>query len=333
MSEHSLPGGYVLYSVELVKRWRVTAEELLEGSGLDLDALADPRTRVPIPTIVYVLERARALTGERTYGYYLGVQMRVSAHGYLGAAARSARTMREAIDLTIRFMPVVTTALSLRLEIAGGDAALIVDEHADFGRERDTVLLATLIGIWQIGLAMSGVDPSGHADLALPEPDYLPELLRVAPRVRFRQPATRLFFDVTKLDVPYGLADPVALQLATDACERILSSRKGESPATARVRGLVMHVKGNELSLEHVAAALGVSTRTLKRQLAAEGSSFSALIDEERRARATFLLGSPDVSLKEVAGRLGYANLSNFTRAFVRWTGQTPTAYRSKRSG
>jgi AraC-like DNA-binding protein len=331
MTEHSLPGRYVLYSVELVKRWRVTPEELLDGSGLDLDALADPRTRVPIPAIVGVLERARALTAEPAYGYYLGVQMRVSAHGYLGAAARAARTMREALDLTLRFMPVVTTTLSLRLEVHGRDASLIVDEHADFGGERDTVLLATLIGLWQIAVALSGIDPQGYADLALPAPLYLPELQRIAPRVRFGQPATRLFFEASRLETPYGLADPVALQLATGECERILSSRKSEAGTTGRVRSIVMHVKGHELSLEHVAAALHLSTRTLKRQLAAEGSSFSELVDDERRARATFLLGSPDLSLKDIAGRLGYANLSNFTRAFLRWTGQTPTAYRSRR--
>ena len=328
MTEHTMPGAYVLYSVELVKRWRVTADALLAGSGLDLDALSDPRTRVAIPTIVGILERARALTGERAYGFWLGVQMRVSAHGYVGTAARSAPTMREAIALSIRFMPVVTTALSMRLEVTGDDAALIVDEYADFGRERDTVLLAALIGMSQIGLALSGRDPVGYADLALPEPDYHAELLAIGARIRFNQPANRLLFDASMLDVPYAMADPVALQLALYECERLLDSSKAEAPTTARVRSLVTHVRGKDLSLEHFAQALGVSTRTLKRQLAAEGSTFSALVDEERRARATFLLESPAVSLKDVADRLGYANLANFTRAFLRWTGQTPTAYR-----
>jgi AraC-like DNA-binding protein len=329
MTEHTMPGGYVLYSVELVKRWRITADELLAGSGLDLASLSDPRTRVPIGTIVGILERARALTREPAYGFWLGVQMRVSAHGYLGVAALSAPTMRAAIDLSIRFMPVVTTALSMRLEVVGNDAALILDEHADFGRERDTVLLAGLIGVWRIGMALSGHHLDGYADLVLPEPDYYRQLLALGPHIRFDQPANRLLFDASMLDTPYAMADPVALQLALDECERLLGTRTPEAPATGRVRSLVTHVKGKDLSLEHFAEALGVSARTLKRQLAAEGASFSALVDEERRARATFLLGSPDVSLKDIADRLGYANLANFTRAFLRWTGQTPTAYRA----
>src|SRR5450755_596229 len=102
MTDHTMPGGYVLYSVELVKRWRITADEFLEGSGFDLETLSDPRTRVPVETIVKLVERARALTREPAYGYYLGLQMGVTAHGLLGMAVMSAPTMREAIDLAIR---------------------------------------------------------------------------------------------------------------------------------------------------------------------------------------------------------------------------------------
>ncbi len=73
-----------------------------------------------------------------------------------------------------------------------------------------------------------------------------------------------------------------------------------------------------------MATALHVSPRTLKRQLAAEGVSFSALIEKERRERATILLASPALSIKMVAERLGYSNVANFSRAFERWTGKSP---------
>jgi hypothetical protein len=92
MAIHTMPGLYVLYSVELLKRWRITADEFLEGSGLDVEALSDLRTRVPLETMIALLGRARALTGEPVYGYYLGLQMGVTAHGLLGMAVLSAPT-------------------------------------------------------------------------------------------------------------------------------------------------------------------------------------------------------------------------------------------------
>jgi len=56
--------------------------------------------------------------------------------------------------------------------------------------------------------------------------------------------------------------------------------------------------------------------------------SYSALIEEERRTRALVLLRSSGIPTKEIAERLGYSNVANFLRAFRRWTGQTPAAFR-----
>ena len=82
------------------------------------------------------------------------------------------------------------------------------------------------------------------------------------------------------------------------------------------------------LGLDETARALGLSTRTLKRRLAAEGTDFTPLLDEQRRHRALLLLRSADLSVEAVAEQVGYSDVANFTRAFRRWSGTTPTAYR-----
>jgi AraC-like DNA-binding protein len=330
MDTHSMPGTYVLYSTELVKRWGISATELLDGTGLSPEELSDPRVRVPIASITAILERARELTGEPAYGMFLGLQMRISAHGYLGAAALVASTMREAVTLSIQFMPILTSALSLRLRVEGKEASLIVEENADFGAARDSVLLAALIGMAQISQSLAGQRIPGSADLALPEPTYGQRIQAMGARVRFGQPAHRLFFDAAMLDLPYKMADPVALLAARDQCERILGAIAQTPRVTARVRALFGREKGGIPSLRSVAQTMHVSPRTLKRQLAAEGTSFSRIEDDERREKAMFLLSSPGLSLKEVADRLGYANLANFSRAFQRWTGRTPGEHRTQ---
>ncbi len=79
-----------------------------------------------------------------------------------------------------------------------------------------------------------------------------------------------------------------------------------------------------------VAKQLGMSTRTLKRRLADHDTTFSALRDEQRLQRALLLLDNRELSIGEVAMGLGYSELSNFTRAFRKWTGMTPAAYRGR---
>jgi AraC-like DNA-binding protein len=70
--------------------------------------------------------------------------------------------------------------------------------------------------------------------------------------------------------------------------------------------------------------------RTLKRRLADQGTSFSALLDEVRRDRATLLLRAGELSVDEIGARLGYSDPANFARAFRRWTGSSPRAFRRK---
>src|SRR3974390_1286042 len=117
------------------------------GPGLPPEALAEPKARLSIPLVVELVERARSLTGEPALGFLLGVQARISMHGYLGFAALSAATMREALAIGIQFAPIVRTAIVLRVRGDGRDASVIVEEHADFVSARDVVLPAVLVGL------------------------------------------------------------------------------------------------------------------------------------------------------------------------------------------
>jgi AraC-like DNA-binding protein len=325
--EHSLPAAHALHVAELVESWGVPSQQLLDDVGLRTEALTEPGAQLPIATCVRLIERARELTGEPALGVHLGMRMRASAHGYLGFAAMSAATVREALELAMRFSPTRTTALELRLHEGGSDAALIIEERADFGPARDFVLTALVVGIWQIGHALTSRPLAGRVEFAFPALDYLARFRRFGV-ASFGQPVNRMLFDASVLDLPLVFSDRVATRLAREQCERELDALRPEVQLSARVRGLLAEDDRGFLSLEQVAARMHVSARTLKRRLSLQGVAFSTLLEEEQRDRALVLLQSPELSVDEVAERVGYSDAANFTRAFRRWTGTTPAAYR-----
>ncbi|AKU94498.1 Transcriptional regulator, AraC family [Labilithrix luteola] len=319
---------------ELAKRWDIAPPSLLGPLGLSAETLAPPDARLPIVDFVRLVERARELTREQALGFYLGVEMRASAHGYVGLAAMTASTLGEALDLAQRFAVTRTDALSLHMERSTGEAALVVEEHADFGDARDVVLFALLYGIWQIGNALTGKKLEGSADFQMPEPAYFARFAHLAPAVRFNQPSNRLRFDDRLLSLPLLMADPVAKRMAREQCERLLEELASSEDMAVRTKKLISRSDGGVRSLEEVARMMHMSTRTLKRRLAEAGASFSALRDEEQQEAAMRLLERDDLPIERIAEQLGYSDVANFTRAFRRWTAQTPAAYRkSKVSG
>lgn len=330
----ALPGAYVYELVSLCSRWGVGAEALLEGTGLTLETLKAPGTRLPLPACAALIERARHLTHEPALAFAMGLHMRLSWHGFLGFAAMTASTVREALELAEQFSLTRTSAFGLSTYVEGGTASLVLEERVPLGPLQEFAVIMLLVGIGQIARDVTGQALTGVAECAFPEPPYAAELFSrggsARGMMRFGQPAHRLVFDAAILDLKLVAADPAAMELARAQCERELAAQTEGGSFVGKVRAAIARGGGGFRSLDEVARRLHVSTRTLKRRLAARGSSFSEVLDEVRRQRALLLLADRRLALGDVADRLGYSDVANFTRAFRRWTGQTPAAYRDR---
>jgi AraC-like DNA-binding protein len=330
---YSVPASYAEQLLQLVRRWNVRPLDLLAGLELTEASVQEPHRRLPLSTYAILLERARSLTGEPGLGFYIGLQKRVSGYGYLGFAAMSASSLGEALDLVSRLSPMLTTSVTLRLQVEKKVAALVVEEHVDIGSARDIALISLISGMRQIGRMFTGKEvPCTYVDLAIPEPAYFPRFKHLMTNARFGQPVAQVVFDSAILAMPLVQADRAALRLARDECERALDALGYDSLFVERVRRAIRTGGEGFRSVEGVAENLAISARTLRRMLTAHGLSFSELLDSERKDRATFLLQTSRVPLEEVAERLGYSTLSNFVRAFHRWMGLTPAAYRRTHS-
>jgi len=325
----TLPSVHVLHLAELVERWGVPAERLLGEVGLSREAATDPAARVPVAEFARLVQYARKLTGEPGLGFHLGLKMRISAHGYVGFAAMTAANLRQAIDLACQFAPTRSSALALRLEQRGAEAALVIDEAYPLGEAQDAMIIGFLVGLWKLGNTITGRELQGSADFAFAEPPYFGRFKALLPGcARFSRPSHQLSFSAALLDLPLLEADPAALRLAQEQCERELTELRSQRGWHPQVAALVLPRAGGYRTLAELARELHTSPRTLKRKLKVQGTSYSELLEGARRAEATRLLSS-GLSIEQIAGRLGYSDAANFTRAFRRWTGTTPAASRS----
>jgi AraC-like DNA-binding protein len=132
------------------------------------------------------------------------------------------------------------------------------------------------------------------------------------------------------LDEVCRFSDPLAYRLAVAELKRTLDQRSGATSISARVRQLLEKDPGRRSS-QWVASELSVSTSTLKRRLADEGTTFRQVRQSCLRESAMLLLLTRSMSASQIATELGYGDLTNFSHAFKRLTGRSPSEFRLSR--
>jgi AraC-like DNA-binding protein len=150
--------------------------------------------------------------------------------------------------------------------------------------------------------------------------------------VVFNAPPNRFQFAARELDIPLT-GDPHLAKLATARLDEDLAQLSADQRREVldQVRHRLAARLAGDASLSRIACDLGVSARTLQRQLGTLGTSFQDLLEDVRRTRALAYLTETDDAIENVATRLGYGDPSNFRRAFRRWTGTSPAAFRAER--
>jgi AraC-like DNA-binding protein len=159
---------------------------------------------------------------------------------------------------------------------------------------------------------------------AHPAPASLEPYRALGPMPVFDADANFLGLHRDMLDLPLPQADPYAVAATQKQCRQLLAQRRARSGYAGRVRDRLVQQPGHLPDLEAVASELHMSSRTLRRHLEREGTSYRSLVDEVRERLAEELLAIGALSVAEIGRRLGYADTPSFTAAFKRWKGGTP---------
>jgi len=148
-------------------------------------------------------------------------------------------------------------------------------------------------------------------------------------RVRFNAHHNKIVFRTGDLELPFATYNPELLATLNPQLECEIASRKTQQTASSRAKRVLKRLLGGQcIAIHGVAKELGMSSRTLQRQIAEEGRSFRLLLSDARRELARLYLLHPSLGLSQVASLLGYEDANSFLRAFRVWEGATPTEWR-----
>ena len=305
---------------------------LLSAVGVDAAMLDDPDRRIPMSAGSSLLARAVATTGDDCIGLHLAehADLRsVDVHFY---AMASSDTLRSAFERLSRYQRLIHE--TSRIDLTETEHGVTLRHRLPGGIAAPRQTAEFLLAAWvRTGRFATGTDWSPlDVRFAHPRPVGIREHARIfhAP-VHFTTGENSLTVAHSTLSLPCVGAD-AALAALMDryAGEHTPAPLSPGLRLSDRIRDLLsLQLRAGEPSAAGTAARARMSVRTLNRTLAAEGTTYRALLDQLRHERASRHLADPRTSIGEVAFLLGYSELSAFCRAFKRWTGQTPAEFRA----
>lgn len=331
----TIPVTYVRLILELASERGLDCARLLTDSNIDERVLKSPDTRVPALAVSQLFYRVLRHSKDNALGYEVGLRSNLTSHGYIGFGLLSFPVYRDVLEFGVKFFTLRTPFFDLKLVEDGESAALEIGNKVNLGTLRQPLVEMLLSGLWKMAPQISGNLYHRESEASIwfdfEEPEYFKTYKHRLPKAYFNMPANQLRFPARILSLKMDTADKTTSQMVTDQCEREMSVLGlANQDWRTRVKQVLEQSTTDYPKLDEVAARLHISTRSLKRKLALQQTSYLQLLNDTRVRQAKKLLASSDMKIVDIAGRLGYNNAGNFTRAFTNWADQTPSGYRKQ---
>ncbi|MBL3590901.1 MAG: AraC family transcriptional regulator [gamma proteobacterium endosymbiont of Lamellibrachia anaximandri] len=312
------------------------------AKGLDLDAFLaqlgirpdeynDPNGRIPVPLMQRAWRLAVEWSGDECFGLGLADVVQPAALHGIGLSMISSNSLREAIERVVCYQRFLSTAFKISLNPEGDHYRI------DFSTERfrATPDPASIDGTLAVFVAMSRITAGStvrpiHVYLQRKSPATCATRYRhyFGCPVTFSSVSNQILFDRETFDRPLPTANPDLARINDQVVIEYLE-RFDPQTLSARLRTLIIDaLPGGTISEESIVQRLNMSLRSLQRQLKNERTSYKEILAGTRRQLAQEYLSNSERQIIEIGYMLGFSEPSNFSRAFKRWTGQSPLQFR-----
>jgi AraC-like DNA-binding protein len=310
------------------------AAEVLEAAGLPPNAFASDGGYLSLPQMEALVTRALELEPDRALGLEVGGRTSLMSHGWLSVAALSAPTIGDALDVLGECFALISPLFELLRSTSDGLTHVRLVVRWPLSTEVERFHLEAICASLRANLPpllFRGDLPSGLAlQTALPRPsgrDAFPIPLE------FEASHHELCAPCSLAGVALPLADARVHALALRRCAERMAARPDPAATATTVRRVLLSSGPPFLDLIGTAKRLAMSSRSLRRRLRDEGTSFRSIVDEVRSMVADRWLDDPTRSITEIGLDLGYTDAANFARAYRRANGLSPSAARKQRLG
>jgi AraC-like DNA-binding protein len=309
----------------------VDSTHLLTLAEISPDVLNDPEGRIRVSKMSQLWELAVEATGDEAFGLSVPPFVQPTTFHALGFSLMVSATLRDAWQRTQRYYKVVSDVLDIQIQEYGTESALcyVTIPGKAYAKEAIDAFIATMINL-STGVTGGSAKPT-KVEFERAEPTNRKRFETAFPcDIYFGTGRNQIYFTNADLDRPLATANRDIALKNDEVVQSYLSRLLKQSMAKQVTEKIIISLSMGEPNQEIIANSLHMSSRNLQRKLKEETTSFRQLLDDVRKDLAKNYLASSQQSMIEIAYQLGFQDPSNFTRAFKRWFGLSPSVFRQQ---
>ncbi|WP_454875802.1 AraC family transcriptional regulator [Pseudomonas farris] len=304
--------------------------DVMAVAGLNKAQLQAPESRIPIDAAVRLLEDTAAASGCQTFGLSMAESRQLSDFGVVSLLLSHQRTLREALQVMVRYRHLMNDSLAIYVEESGKMVIIreeMVTESPMPSRQATELAIGVTFGLCS-ALLGSHWRPYSVNFMHQP-PDNLYRHRRVfGCNLEFGSEFNGIVCPVACLDMINLNADPTMARHAQSYLDSLQSPESTSTLFEVR-KAIYLLLPMGRATIEQIAQFQGMNVRTLQRRLKDHGCAFSDLINDVRRALVLRYLENPNHSLSHIADMFGFSMASSFTRWFINQFGMPPAVWRN----
>ena len=338
MRSHQHFAGSASAAYLALQSYDLDPNKVFEDAGLNVKSLSDPDYRLPSKDWVPFWRKCTEATGDPNFILRCTEFIQPNCFHAFGLALFASRTLRSFCQRYAHHNSFLTSSYKITFDESRENPCLIyqvddlINDSADDTR---FMLSGTLAWILQMMRLMHSrtLKPT-EVTFAAPERDSdkaIEEFFGL--QIQFDADHYSMSFSAEDLGAPLPTGNAEIAHQNDEVVLKFLT-RIERANMPNRVRAALFELfPTGEFSKETIAKQLAVSVRTLHNRLAEDGVTYQEILDETRQKLAEQYLRQSQHTVGDVAFLLGFSDFSNFSRAFKRWTGQTPSDYRKEMLG
>jgi AraC-like DNA-binding protein len=324
---------WVLAIVRALQDAGVDQDALLRQLGMDPDRLLDLNFRYSQEQVTSLWVAAVAATHDTEFGLKVARHVRPSTFHVVGYAMACSSTLKRAAERFAHSARLISDAALIEFKPVGNHFLLTVDLHT-IGRQPIYQTIDTILAGFLLLCEWIVSSPIVPAEVTFrhgrPENDK-PYRKVFRCRIRYGQEINSILFHAKDLERPVPSANEELAVILDEMTSKYLALRFS-SRFSRKVREvLTLQLPHHEPSKAETAKMLHMTSRTLLRRLREENTTFQEVSERLREELAYDYLLQDNFTIEQIASQLGFSSSSTFSRAFVRWTGQRPSEWRTSR--